>query len=740
MDNLVSLLRAPGGVNADVKRKALGLIQSWSQVSEARPGHLMYAAEVCRTLKSDPAMRDDFPPLSAADPLLQSSAAFETRTKPEWIDGDVCLRCRAAFTTFNRKHHCRNCGNVFCGQCSSKAMALPWFGIGQDVRVCDGCFSRKAPPKAGGASDAGGAAKGSDGLSRSKSSTGSSSAAVKSGGRGGAGNAQRSSTLGSKPKSSRKEEEDLALAIKLSLESAGGSGPISQHASVTRPGYVPNLNSGGSGGSSAPSQPPQQRSSSVGAARSAGAAGAGARRGEGTDASTDDDPDLAAAIAASLAEYAPPQPSAPGGLSEEPEASGRRTPTMDGARGYTRYTSEAPSAASAPGYGYSSAPSAAGAAGAAKPALAALPSVDLAPKDIDSLLTFSQSLGAFDRALSTAQVPAGSAPPAAVQAAFEKASGARPRLVRGLGEAEKRQRQLQVMHEKLAEAVRMYDRLLDAQLAGNVGQWSGFGGASAGAAAGGREEAYRAPPQGQQAYGYQQQPQQHQAPYQQLQQQRVASQPYGYPASPGGSEAPQQQQQSYQQAPSLYPSIPSQPQGSYAPNSSAPLQPEHTGYSSANGSASAPNYAPPHPHQSQSAQQPLSPAASYSEQSGGYFGGASAPQHQQPQQPHQYHDAQQQQQQQYQPAQGFPPSAPGPMSPGAHEQQQQQPQAQAPYYQQSPQQPQQQQNYEYGSSTLSGAFGAEGSHQQHQQHQQQQPQQPQEPWRQPPVEQSLIDL
>uniref|UniRef100_A0A8R1TZ50 FYVE-type domain-containing protein n=1 Tax=Onchocerca volvulus TaxID=6282 RepID=A0A8R1TZ50_ONCVO len=66
-----------------------------------------------------------------------------------WVpdsDCEQCTACGAQFTLVRRRHHCRNCGRIFCSRCSANSLPLPELGYDRKVRVCNLCFLYKINP------------------------------------------------------------------------------------------------------------------------------------------------------------------------------------------------------------------------------------------------------------------------------------------------------------------------------------------------------------------------------------------------------------------------------------------------------------------------------------------------------------------------------------------------------------------------------------------------------------------
>ncbi|KAI0271721.1 hypothetical protein BC834DRAFT_457944 [Gloeopeniophorella convolvens] len=366
MDNLVSILKMPS-LNRDVKSKILRYVQTWAISFKGKPS-LSYVEQAYKALKGE---GFNFPP---EDLAVAGSALVDTQTAPEWIDSDVCLRCRDPFSFTNRKHHCRNCGRVFDQKCSAKILPLPHFGITQEVRVCDSCHKD---------------------LTRHRDKP-----------------HHRSSR--SVPNANHRSGRDLAdaelqRAIQLSLEEVSAQG---QHG---RPGYVPYQSD-----SWQRSEPPIIEQN--------------LRRSAQAD--EEDDPDLKAAIEASLREANAPKPSAPIGL-ETPRAE------------------EPPFSYAGPGYSQSYPP----AAVPALPLVPALPNYDLAPLETDTIMTFSQTVEQVQ-----AQGGGDMSRYPAVTQLFDNANNLRPKLARSLDDTGRKEELLTEMNDKLAQAVKLYDQILTQQV------------------------------------------------------------------------------------------------------------------------------------------------------------------------------------------------------------------------------------------------------------------------------------
>lgn len=63
--------------------------------------------------------------------------------KDHWVPDEAVAKCTACATDFNafvRRHHCRNCGDIFCDKCTHGRIALTADENAQRVRVCDRCM------------------------------------------------------------------------------------------------------------------------------------------------------------------------------------------------------------------------------------------------------------------------------------------------------------------------------------------------------------------------------------------------------------------------------------------------------------------------------------------------------------------------------------------------------------------------------------------------------------------------
>ncbi|XP_013412124.1 myotubularin-related protein 4 [Lingula anatina] len=83
---------------------------------------------------------------------LNSNAASDASWEPLeeqdarvtlWVPDHVvthCAGCDGEFYFARRRHHCRNCGQVFCGSCTNNFIPVPQQQLFEPSRVCKGCY------------------------------------------------------------------------------------------------------------------------------------------------------------------------------------------------------------------------------------------------------------------------------------------------------------------------------------------------------------------------------------------------------------------------------------------------------------------------------------------------------------------------------------------------------------------------------------------------------------------------
>ncbi|XP_062305483.1 hepatocyte growth factor-regulated tyrosine kinase substrate isoform X4 [Osmerus eperlanus] len=126
MEELKELLKT----EPNVRNKILYLIQAWAHAFRNEPKYKV-VQDTYQIMKVEGHVFPEF---------KESDAMFAAERAPDWVDAEECHRCRVQFGVMTRKHHCRACGQIFCGKCSSKYSTIPKFGIEKEVRVCEPCF------------------------------------------------------------------------------------------------------------------------------------------------------------------------------------------------------------------------------------------------------------------------------------------------------------------------------------------------------------------------------------------------------------------------------------------------------------------------------------------------------------------------------------------------------------------------------------------------------------------------
>ncbi|TDH73311.1 hypothetical protein CCR75_007396 [Bremia lactucae] len=77
---------------------------------------------------------------NASSCIISSAVAHPEVVVPRFTKAPTCLECDCTFDFLLRRHHCRQCGNSFCFEHSTRQLALPHLGYMTAQRVCDMCF------------------------------------------------------------------------------------------------------------------------------------------------------------------------------------------------------------------------------------------------------------------------------------------------------------------------------------------------------------------------------------------------------------------------------------------------------------------------------------------------------------------------------------------------------------------------------------------------------------------------
>jgi RasGEF domain/FYVE zinc finger/RasGEF N-terminal motif len=131
----------------------------WShRVAAATSGHAsagqiddlrMIATSILETFEHAISRHDDPGHSQANAQIEQKLPPANPHSRDHWVPDHVassCLKCWKLFTLTNRRHHCRNCGILVCGECSSKKLALDSIHDKADTQDADTSSNLSSTP------------------------------------------------------------------------------------------------------------------------------------------------------------------------------------------------------------------------------------------------------------------------------------------------------------------------------------------------------------------------------------------------------------------------------------------------------------------------------------------------------------------------------------------------------------------------------------------------------------------
>ncbi|EFA79670.1 pleckstrin domain-containing protein [Heterostelium album PN500] len=114
------------------------------QICSAKKSFVVFADNADMKMQWMLKLTETIESLQSKRSTLKSETGGARAEAPVWVPDETTTECRfctEGFTLLNRRHHCRNCGELVCGKCSDKKFRLPVTDF-KPARVCIICYDK----------------------------------------------------------------------------------------------------------------------------------------------------------------------------------------------------------------------------------------------------------------------------------------------------------------------------------------------------------------------------------------------------------------------------------------------------------------------------------------------------------------------------------------------------------------------------------------------------------------------